>query len=213
MEERIFLGLDVSTTTIGVSLVSYNGVDYPPKLLKVTHISPKAPKNLEQIETLLIKKDIFKEEFIKKYKDIGITDVIIEEPLMGSNNINTTSMLLKFSALITNVIYEELNIIPKYISSYDSRAYAFPELMQVRRFNKKGEEYPENKIKKSKPVLFGDYPWDIDKKQVIFDKVSELYPDIEWIYNRLGRLAKENFDSSDAICCVLGFINKENQNK
>lgn len=207
-KDRIILGLDVSTTTIGISLMSYKNGESP-KILKLTHISPKINKEIKGIEALCLKKNIFENEFLIQYKDFNITDVVIEEPLMRSNNVYTIATLLRFNGMVSDSVYRLLGVVPTYISSYDSRKYAFPELMAVRKFDKKGEPYNDSKIKKNKPVLFGEYPWDIDKKQIVLDKVSELYPDIEWIYSKNGNLKKENFDSSDAICCVLALLNME----
>lgn len=209
-KDRIILGLDVSTTTIGISLMSYKNGEIP-KILKLTHISPKVNKGIKGIEALCLKKNIFENEFLIQYKDFNITDVVIEEPLMRSNNVYTVATLLRFNGMVSDSVYRLLGVVPTYISSYDSRRYAFPELVAVRKFNKNGEPYNESKIKRNKPVLFGEYPWDIDKKQIVLDKVSELYPDIEWIYNKKGNLKKENFDSSDAICCVLALINMEKE--
>ena len=209
-KDRIILGLDVSTTTIGISLMSYKNGEIP-KILKLTHISPKVNKGIKGIEALCLKKNIFENEFLMQYKDFNITDVVIEEPLMRSNNVYTVATLLRFNGMVSDSVYRLLGVVPTYISSYDSRRYAFPELVAVRKFNKKGEPYSESKIKRNKPVLFGEYPWDIDKKQIILDKVSELYPDIEWIYNKKGKLKTENFDSADAICCVLGMLNMEKE--
>lgn len=210
-KDRIILGLDVSTTTIGISLMSYKNGDEIPKIIKLTHISPKVGKGIKGIESLCLKKNVFEQEFLMQYKDFKITDVVIEEPLLRSNNIFTVGTLLRFNGMISDSVYQILNVVPTYISSYDSRKYAFPELMAVRKFNKKGEPYSESKIKRNKPVLFGEYPWDIDKKQIVLDKVSELYPDIEWMYNRNGNLKKENFDSADSICCVLGLLGMEKE--
>ena len=211
-KDRIILGLDVSTTTIGISLMSYKNGEIP-KILKLTHISPKVNKGIKGIEALCLKKNIFENEFLIQYKDFNITDVVIEEPLMRSNNVYTVATLLRFNGMVSDSVYRLLGVVPTYISSYDSRRYAFPELVAVRKFDKKGEPYNESKIKRNKPVLFGEYPWDIDKKQIVLDKVSELYPDIEWIYDKKGNLKKENFDSSDAICCVLALINIEKEEK
>ena len=38
--------------------------------------------------------------------------------------------------MISKVVSEVLNVIPDFVSSYDARAYSFPELMQIRKFNK-----------------------------------------------------------------------------
>lgn len=209
--KKVILGLDVSTATIGICLMLCDGEEN--KIAKLTHIAPKISSKISGIESLCLKKNIFETEFLNQYKDYGITHVVIEEPLLGSNNINTVATLLRFNGMISDSVYRILNVVPEYISSYDSRKYAFPELMAVRKFDKKGEPYSDKKIKKNNPVLFGDYPWDIDKKQVVLDKVSEKYPDIEWIYNKKSELKKENFDSSDSVCCVLGYLGLKNNPK
>ena len=132
---------------------------------------------------------------------------------MRSNNINTVSTLLRFNGMVSDCIYEELGVVPQYISSYDARKYSFPELMSIRKYGKDEKQYPlskiEKEIKDSKFVLFGGYPWMIDKKIVMQGKVSEIFPNIEWIYGKNGELKKENYDATDAYVAVLGYINKQ----
>ena len=89
---KIILGLDVSTQTIGVTLLLDDGSDYG-KIIELTHISPKVSSKIKGIEQLFIKKQIFA-DFISKFKDIGIDEAVIEEPLLRSNNINTLSYRL-----------------------------------------------------------------------------------------------------------------------
>lgn len=214
MEEkniRIILGIDISTACLGVSLARYDGTNV--EILKLSHVKPKISRKIKGTESLFMKTKQFKEQFIEKYKDIGLTDIIIEEPLPNSQNNNTVTTLLRFNGMISQSIYEATGVVPKYISSYDARKYAFPELMAVRKFNKKGERYNEKKIKNAlknnELVLYGDYPFSCEKKYIIWNKISELYPDIEWIYNKKNELVTENFDASDSLTCVLGFLNKE----
>jgi hypothetical protein len=38
-------------------------------------------------------------------------------------------------------------------------------------------------------------------------KVAELFPDIEWVYDKKGELKKENFDASDSYVACLGYLN------
>lgn len=208
---KIAMGLDVSTSTIGVCIVLDDGSDYG-KILELTHISPKISNKIKGIESLFIKKKIF-EEFIVKFKDFGIDEVVIEEPLLRSNNVNTVGTLLRFNGMISDCVYNILGIVPHYISSYDARKYSFPTLMSIRKYGKDEKQYDYKKIKKEiqqcKMVLFGDYPWTIDKKTVIQGNVSELFPDVPWIYNKKGELKKENFDASDAYVACLGYLNKE----
>ena len=200
------LGLDVSTKTIGISLFDESG-----KLILLTHVTPKVKNvdKLSDIEVLIKKAQVFEEEFLEKYADDDIEKVIIEEPLLGSNNVYTMATLIRFNGMISRSVYETLNVVPEFISSYDSRKYAFPELMEKRSVNKKGIAYTEKDIEKSKPVLFGAYPFDIDKKMVIWEKVSELEPQIVWFYDKNHKLKKENFDMTDAYSCVRGAMRKQ----
>lgn len=204
-EKKLILGLDVSTKTTGIVLMLVEGDEK--KIILVTHCAPKISAKIKGMESLFLKKNIFEDEFLKKYLDIGITHVIIEEPLIYGPNAKAVAPLLRFNALISDSIYRLLGIVPDYISSYDARSNAFPELMAKRKFNKKGEKISESQLKKSEPVLFGDFG-DIDKKQVILDKVSDVFPDIEWLLDKNNEKVKESYDSSDAICCVLGWLNK-----
>lgn len=209
--QQVILSLDVSTETIGVCiLIDDNSKNC--KIAELTHISPKVSSKIKGIEQLFLKKKIF-EEFIIKYKDFGIDEVVIEEPLVKSNNANTVSTLLRFNGMISDCIYNILGIVPQYISSYDARKYCFPELMSVRKYGKDEKQYAYSKIHKEikdcKLVLFGGYPWTIDKKIVIQGKVSEAFPDIEWIYDKKGELKKQNFDAADAYVAALGHLNKK----
>ena len=141
------LGLDVSTTTIGWALFEIQSK----QLLELTHISPRPKLQSEdEVGELILKSDVFKLK-LDEYKNMGITKVIIEEPLLHSNNIYTVQTLMRYNSFITKVIYDTLNVIPEFISTYDSRKFAFPELVKE---NDKG-----------KFVLFGGFPKDVDKKK------------------------------------------------
>ena len=207
---RVIMGLDVSTACIGVSIVADFG-EGTPEIIKITHVSPKVPKKIKGIEALLLRKQIFEDEFLVTLKDSGITDVVIEEPLVSSNNAVTVATLLRFNGMICDAIYRVLGIIPQFISSYDARTYSFPELLALRKFNKKGEEIPLKGIKKSikdnHVVLFGAYPYEVDKKVVMMNKVNEVYTNIQWLLNKDGEVKKENYDACDSLVCVLAYIN------
>ena len=204
------LGIDVSTKTIGVALFEDNGDSG--KLLELTHITPKIkPKPDNSLELLIKKSDTFEFEFLQKYSDFDIERVFIEEPLLRSNNVNTVGTLLRFNGMICKAVYDVLNIVPEFISSYDARKYGFPELMDIRKINKKGELYSEKELSKKSPVLFGGYPYDVDKKTVIWEKVNDIEPQIVWFYDKNQKLRKENYDMSDAYTCVMGQLRKENK--
>jgi RNase H-fold protein (predicted Holliday junction resolvase) len=185
------LGLDVSTSTIGWALFDLDSKE----LLELTHISPRPkPKEENKIKELILKSEIFKIK-LKDYSSFNITKVIIEEPLLNSNNVYTVQTLLRFNTLISKEIYDTLGVVPEYISTYNSRKNAFPWLVQD---NGKG-----------KYVLFGGLPKDCDKKQIIWEQVAKREPQINWVYTKNNTLKKENYDMSDAYCCVLGYMKQE----
>lgn len=210
---EIILGLDVSTKTIGICLYMTGNELNDGKIIELTHVAPKTPKNIKGIEALFLKKDIFENEFLLKYKDTDIKKIIIEQPLLRSNNVNTIADLLRFNSLIAESCYRILNIIPQFISSYDARKYSYPELMGIRYLDKKGVPYDNKKIMKdikdSKLTLFSDFKWDIDKKQIMWGLVNENYNNIVWLYNKKGDLKQENFDAVDSLVCILGWLHKE----
>ena len=208
---RVILGLDISTACIGACLVIDDGESDIPKIEILTHKTPKISNKIKGIEALFLRKNIFEEEFIKTLTGYGITDVVIEEPLLSSNNTNTVATLLRFNGMIAEAVYRILGVVPSFISSYDARTYSFPELVALRKYNKKGAEYPLTHVKKAlkdnHPVLFGAYPFDIDKKSVMMNMVNGVYPDIPWILDKKGELKKENYDACDSLICALAYVN------
>jgi len=182
------LGLDVSTKTIGVALFDIA----TRQLLELTHVSPlPKPKPQEKIEELILKSGIVRQKLLE-YKDLGITKVVIEEPLLNSNNIYTVGTLMRYNTLICKEVYDVLGIVPEFISTYNARKFAFPELVQQ---NDKG-----------KFVLFGGYPKTIDKKEIIWEHVAKKEPQITWLYTKNNTLKKENYDMTDSYTCVLGYM-------
>jgi hypothetical protein len=189
------LGLDISTKTIGWAIFDLTGKN----LLELTHFSPKIkPQPEDKIEELIKKADAFKKHLMD-YKDMGITRVIIEEPLLQSNNIYTVGTLLRYNTLILKNCYDVLGILPTFISTYNARKYAFPDLVGA---NDKGRN-----------VLFGGYPKDIDKKHVIWEHVNAVCPEVKWLYGKTGNLKKENYDMADAATAVIGYINMIKEEK
>jgi len=182
------LGLDVSTKTIGWALFDIESQN----LLELTHISPRPkPTSESKIEDLILKSKIFKEKLLG-YVGMGITKVVIEEPLLNSNNIWTVGTLMRYNTLICYEIYNILGVIPEFISTYNSRKFAFPHLVQQ---NDKG-----------KHVLFGGFEKDADKKVIIWELVAKREPQITWQYTKNNTLKKENYDMTDAYACTLGYM-------
>lgn len=182
------LGLDVSTKTIGVALFDISSQ----QLLELTHISPlPKPKTDNKIAELINKSGIVRQKLME-YQDLGITKVIIEEPLLNSNNIYTVGTLMRYNTLICKEVFDVLGLVPEFITTYNARKVAFPELVQ--------------KNDKGKFVLFGGYPKTVDKKEIIWEQVAKREPQITWLYTRNNTLKKECFDMSDSYTCVLGYM-------
>lgn len=218
-EEKIYpsliLGLDISTSCIGVSIV-LDEQDKEPEIIKITHIVPKIPSKIKGIEALILRKDIFERDFLTTIKDMGITECIIESPIThtsANSNAQTVAQLLQFNGLLSESVYRVLGIVPHYVTSLDARQQSFPELLSIRKFNKKGVIYPISHIKKAlkdnHPVVFGAYPFDCDKKRVMMNLVCEKYPDINWVYDTKGELKKENYDACDSLVCALAYVNQK----
>ena len=183
------LGLDISTKVIGFSLFDIQNK----KLLELTHFSPKIkPQPEDKLEELMMKANAFKEHLLQ-YTNMGIIKVVIEEPLLNSNNIYTVGTLLRYNTMICKLIYDIFEIVPTFISTYNSRKYAFPDLVGP---NINGRN-----------VLFGGYPKDIDKKQVVWEHVNAVCPEAEWLYDKKGKLRKENYDMADSVAVVIGYMN------
>jgi hypothetical protein len=185
------LGLDVSTKTIGIALFDLSSRD----LLELTHVSPRPKVDSDsKMEELFMKSHVFRKK-LEEYVGVGVVKVIIEEPLLNSNNAYTIGTLLRYNTLVSKEVYDVLGIVPEYVSTYNSRKDAFPELVQ--------------KNQKGKFVLFGGYPKDCDKKQIVWELVAKREPQIQWLYTKNNTLKKENFDMSDAYTVVLSYINQK----
>lgn len=223
MEQKVILGLDISTHCTGISIAYVDG-DGECVPIIVTHLRPKIPTKIKGIEALFLKCNLFMEKLgeilisnklytnIDGNKECKITDIVIEEPLLMSNNADTVAALLRYNGMVAQNVYNMIGIVPQFISSYDARKYGMPSLMAVRKYDKKGNILPSKNIVKSintdNLVLFGNYPFDCAKKHIIWNYISEKYPMIKWVYDNKGQLKTENFDASDSLICILGYLNK-----
>lgn len=210
MEKRVILGLDISTACTGASIVTIEDNDF--KVEFIDRYKFKVPTKIKGTEALFYKSKQFREQFIDNH-NIGFTDIIIEEPLPNSQNRNTLTSLLKFNGMLSQSIYESTGVVPKYISSYDARRFGFPELIAVRKYNKKEEVYSAAHVRKalkdSTLVPFGSFAYSCEKKNIVWNLVAEKFPYIQWVYDKKGELVKENYDASDSLVCVLGYLGME----
>ena len=120
-EEYYLLGLDVSTKTIGWSLFDIETGN----LLELTHISPvPKPKVESKIEELILKGNIVRKK-LEEYVGMGVTHVVIEEPLLNSNNVYTVGTLMRFNTLVCKEVYDVLGVVPEFVSTYNSDLFEF----------------------------------------------------------------------------------------
>jgi hypothetical protein len=172
--EKYIWSLDISTTNIGMALWSDKG-----KLIELKHLALKTGK-----ETPVEHRDIYKAEIFKKYvleykeyvatKYCGeIAHVIVEEPLGGSNNANTVSLLYGFNGICRYILHTIFETYPMKISVYESRKLFCSELVFVSFV--KGEK---------KETLSFPPEYRKLKKLYIWEKVCKLEPQIEWFYKR-----------------------------
>ena len=83
---NLIMGLDISTKCIGIALFEDNNGKGDLKLLH--HVAPKLkPVPESKMAELFEKARIFEKEFLNNYTNVGIGRVIIEEPLLQSNNV------------------------------------------------------------------------------------------------------------------------------
>lgn len=182
----MYLGLDVSTKTVGICVIDENG-----ELLTLKHCNPYwDKKNTPKKYKLFDKKANFikfmKEEVLSKY---DIKHVFIEEPLMRSNNQFTVITLAQFNVLVSEAMYE-LGYDVHHISERDARMNFFPEYCKVKM------------VKGKEKVVFSRIK---DVKEVVLNKVKEMEPDIQLLYNSKGNPMKENYDMVDAyVVCKAG---------
>jgi hypothetical protein len=192
--EKYIWSLDISTTNIGSALWSDKG-----KLIELKHLELKTDKNIPVEIRDIHKAEIFR-KYVNEYKERilhelngEIIHIIVEEPLGGSNNANTVSLLYGFNGICRYILFTIFGLYPKKISVYDSRKIFCSELVKVT--FKKGEKVETLSF----PPEYRD-----KKKLYIWEKVCKLEPQIEWFYKKDSKEPKDMcFDMSDSY--AVGF--------
>jgi len=191
IKQDCILGFDISSKTIGVTVMNMSG-----KLLDISFISmPKKSKKNGNV-TYYKKMDHFK-DYMKKYSIYNVKHIFIEEPLKNGPNINTVIVLAIFNGMISNKLYELYNVEPEHISVHEARSFFFPEYVQKRKV--KGEV---------KYIL--SFPKDADKKKLVFNKVSYSEPQIIWEWSKNFLFKEENYDMSDSYVVAKAGLLKNN---
>lgn len=193
IKQKFLWSLDISTTNVGMALWNQDG-----QLVELKHLELKVDRSIPEEERYLHKAKIFK-EYVIDYKEkilnkynAKIKNIFVEAPLSNTPvNINTTAKLLSFNGITCYILNEIFEKPPYLISVYQSRKLFCPELVKTTK--KRNGQIKETL----------SFPKNVDKKEYVWKKVSELEPDIKWFYNRNGKLKKESFDMSDSY--VVGY--------
>lgn len=201
MKEKYLWSFDISTTNIGISLWGLDG-----KLIELKHLALKTSKDVPTEHRDIYKTVIFKEYILENKKRIEselngeIVDFVVEEPLGGSNNPTTQSLLFGFNGMCRYILFDIFGVYPSKISVYDSRKIFCPELVTVK-YNKSGEK---------KETLSFPAAYKNKKKEYIWEKVSKLEPKIEWYYKKDSKEPKDIcFDMSDSYCVGYSYLKQK----
>lgn len=187
--EKYIWSLDISTTNIGSALWdSKNG-----RLIELKHLELKANKDISIDNRDIHKAEIFKNYVLEYLNRVlvelngTIIETIVEEPLGGSNNQNTVSLLFGFNGMCRYILYSLLGKFPIKISVHESRKIFCSELVVV--------GYKKGKVCET---LTFPIEYKKDKKLYIWERVSKLEPQIEWFYKKDGKPKDICFDMSDS---------------
>lgn len=188
---KYILGLDVSTSTVGIALFTSDG-----NLLELNHISPIVKDETLNKHELLWEKAMLSVNFIcENYLPETISEIIIETPLVSSKQLDTAALLNYYGGIFFATLKQKyVDTKFEYISVDDARRYGLPETV-----GGKGK------------TLFGIFKDTLDKKVVIEYKkmivlslVAQRYPSIIWLLNNNLMVDKKNLDRADAIVVALG---------
>jgi hypothetical protein len=197
--EKYIWSLDISTTNIGSALWDSHG-----KLIELKHLELKLGKDIPVEDRDMHKAEIFR-KYVSEYKDRirrelngEIVNIIVEEPLGGSNNANTVSLLYGFNGICRYILFMVFMIYPSKISVHESRKLFCPELVFTSM--RKGERV--------ETLSFPD-AYKKEKKLYIWEKVCKLEPQIEWFYKKDTTEPKDMcFDMSDSYAVGVAGLKK-----
>jgi RNase H-fold protein (predicted Holliday junction resolvase) len=194
-DKKYILAFDVSTSSIGICL--FEDLGTYGKLLLLTHFEPKVKENT-QIERLKAKADLCVDKMVEDFSKYNIERIVVEKPLLNSNNQKTAQILAMFNEYLTTKISEAFDVPIDFITVHDARKYALPELL--------GEN---GKMMSDFPKTVAGLKKNNWSKFLIMYLISQRYPNIQWLLNNNLKINKKNFDRADSIVAILGFMIKE----
>lgn len=127
----------------------------------------------------------------KYFKLLSIDRIAIEEPVKKFegkfSNADTISKLNFFNGMISSYVFQELEVTPVYHNVKSARASVFPGIQSK---NEKGTI-----------------------KHLIWERVMQMEPKLNWLYNKNGKLRDENYDMADAYVVGVSQMILEMQQK
>lgn len=197
MNSKYILSLDVSTSTIGISL--FEDLGSVGKLTILTHFEPKInPEPETQLERLKEKADLCVEKIYEEFSSYNIYKIVVEKPLLNSISQKVAKLLEIFNEYLTNKLSKRLDVEVDFITVDDARRYALPELMGKN--GKMMSDFPK------KISDLGKNEW---SKFLIMYLVSQRYKGIKWLLNNALKINKKNFDRADSVVAGLGYMIKD----
>lgn len=170
------LGFDISSETLAYSLLEYDKITKKIKLLLVDYIKPC--KNGSIIERLADTRDKILNIIESTCPDmIAIEDII--QFIKGASTAQTIITLTSFNRMIGLLSYDFLG-----------KAPALLNIMSIRHCIKRQAKLIVLPKKEDLPVILE----------------SLLDVKFPYEYNKKGKIKKESFDKSDAICCAYCYI-------
>lgn len=118
MKEKFYIGLDISTSVVGISLFNNNK-----ELLDLRFI------DLRKIKCYFSKADLVRSVFINIEKEFDIctfdVEIFIEESLQsfrrGLSSAKTLMQLARFNGVVSQISYESFKAVPFYINVNTAR--------------------------------------------------------------------------------------------
>jgi hypothetical protein len=171
----MILGLDISTSITGYTILDLNG-----NLVEMNHV------NMTKIKDGFWAKIDRMQEFVDELKGRGITKVFIEEPLSkftrGQSSAATISLLLRFNGICSYLVHKRLGLEPIYLNPTTARSLCKVKLVSKKKAG--GLTHKEQTFQQ------------ITSREPFVDK--------EWPLKRTGRLKDYCYDEIDSYVIAFG---------
>lgn len=171
---KIIMGLDCSTSTMGLSIIEERDDGY----LVFKHVEHYCPikKDTHILDTL----KWVKEYIVSKLKEFSPDEVVIEEYIKfmkGQSSSDSTISLAVLNRTICLAIYEFTGKKPWILNVNTIRAALKPKNYHLPR---------------------------VPKEEILPVVCSILGIEWDWLIGKKGKVLEENYDRSDSIACAIG---------